>query len=117
MSLYKIKLTDIGRGEGGLSSECQQSGDPPKPPLKILLSHTCFKGKRGNNFSLISGGQSHGPSHCGQACQLLVIFLQMFYCAYNLLEIIEGEAGVEIWLSVNYLFFISTSRSMKKPTD
>lgn len=47
-----------------------------------------------------------GP-HCAQARQLLVIFLQIVTQFVH--EITEGEVRGEIWLSVNYGFFNSTS--------
>lgn len=57
MSLYKIKLIDIGRGEGVLSSDCQQSGKmkvdlaSPENPPKILLGHESFTGEQGSDLS------------------------------------------------------------------
>ena len=52
--------------------------------------------------------------HSVQACQLLVAFLQMLSCSQFVHKITAGEAGEEIWSSVKYLFFSSTSLIYRK---
>ena len=59
------------------------------------------------------GSQSlcHPPvcTACVQACQLLMIFLQMLWCSQSVLEITEGEAREEVCSSVNSSFLLLRS--------
>ena len=53
-------------------------------------------------------------SHCVQACvqayvQACWLLVLLLFRSRFILEITEGETGKEIWSSVNYLVFISTS--------
>ena len=85
---------------------------PPKPPLKILLSHEGFKGKKGSNLVSTTemGAQSHShtplctDSWTSRDLPLKVVLFTQFF-----LEIMEGEAREEISSSVNNLFFFLTS--------
>lgn len=87
---------------------------PPKPPLKILLNHEHFKGKKGRNLSeslrwglrdvVIPCPDLRTDSWTSCDLPLKVILFTQF-----VLEIMEGEARGEISSSVNNLFFILTS--------
>ena len=101
-------------GDGGVNI-------PQKPPPKILLRHESFWRETGKWSQLIIeiGGQSH--RHPPTVCRLVDSSWSSsrWYLVHSLVtqfvhQITEGEAREEIWLSVDYLFFISTSLIYRK---
>ena len=117
MSLYKIKLTDIGRGEGGLSSECQQSGkmvdsaSPKKSPKDSARPWKLYR-RAGKSSQLISERGAVTVVTTPTVCRLLTpcdLPLDTVLFTRFVPEITEGEVKEESWSSVNYWFFISPS--------
>ena len=99
---FNQRVSDLGR---------RWTYVPPKPTLKIVLGHEPFKGKRGSHLSQ-SLRQGPGPSppatHCMQASQLLVIFLQTL-CSHSLFtRLLKGKLGKRsghLLISLHFYFF------------
>ena len=116
-----MRQRDVGRGKGVFNQNAGSLGrwwtqcSPQNHLQRFWLAMEVLRGRR----ELTSVNHWDGGSECMEAHQLLVIVLSMLSRLYSLVtqflhEIMGGEARTEIWSSVNYLFFLSTSLIYRK---
>ena len=92
----------------------KHSPAPTQLPLNSLFSHETGKESQ---LTTEMKGQSHRHPPLGTGLTTRGLLLET--CSHSLItqfvwEIVEGEAREQIWSSVNYLFFISTSLIHRK---
>ena len=113
--------TDVGRKERCFNQNASNLGRwctqcPPKNHLRRFCSAMkVFKGK-GEIIWVNHWDRESDSSPSPPVCRLVNYLWSFFrwYIVHTICEITEGEAEEEIWSSVNYLFFISTSLIYRK---
>ena len=113
-------LTNVDRKESCLSSECWQSGEMEDSafPQNHLWRFCLKRSREVISVNYWAGGQSgchpHPHPPTPPCAGLYVGLLTPHNLSLDAIMFMKGEAREEIWSSVNYLVFISTSLSNGK---